>query len=229
MADFRVRARSWVSRRPVALSLAVVVGMGIGALAYYTSRLDGVALYVVTGGVTAAFGALVWAWLTRSTSISEVEVTVPQFSKVKFAVTKDHRIMARRIVAQMVTRVAIQPLDDDTGRVDEAIASLHSLFIFVRELLDDDATSRPTPGRPQVDVLAMNMLTHHLRPFLSTWHRRYGDWRAANEDRPESEWPDDQQFRAELRRLQAQLRPRAVAFAKMAEFDGYLDVIGLSE
>lgn len=228
MADFRVRARSWISRRPVALSLTVVVGMGIGALVYYASRLDGVALCVVTGGVTAAFGVLVWVWLTRSTSVTEVEVTVPQFSKVKFAVTKDHRVMARRIVVQMVTRVAIRPLPDDTGRADEAIASLHSLFLFVRDLVDDDATSRPTPGRPQVDVLAMNMLTRHLGPFLSAWHRRYGDWRAANEDRPESEWPEDQRFRAELRELQAHLRPQAVAFATMAEFDGYLDVIGLS-
>ncbi|MGH3587659.1 MAG: hypothetical protein ACRDQ0_15185, partial [Pseudonocardia sp.] len=214
-----------MSRRPVALAVAVVVGMGIGALVYYASRLDGVALYVVTGGVTAAFGVLVWAWLTRSTTVSEVEVTLPQFSKVKFAVTKDHRILARRIVVQMVTRVAIRPLDDDTGRADEALASLYSLFGFVRDVLDDDATSRPTPGRPQVDVLAMNMLTRHLGPFLGTWHRRYGDWRAANEGRPESEWPEDQRFRAELRRLQGQLRPQAVAFAKMAEFDGYLDVI----
>ncbi|MEU6646525.1 hypothetical protein ABZ863_28815 [Saccharomonospora sp. NPDC046836] len=211
------------------LLVAVIVGMGVGALAYYALRLSGVALYVLTGGVTAAIGAVIWAWLTKSTAVSEVEVTVPQFSKVKFAVTKDHKIMARRIVVQMATRVAVQPLEDNSGRVDEAIASLHSLFLFVRELLDEDATTRPTPGRPKVDVLAMNMLTRHLRPFLSNWHRRYSDWHAANPDRPESEWSEDQKFRSELRQLQAQLRPQAVAFAKMAEYDGYLDVIGLSE
>lgn len=205
------------------------MGMGVGALAYYASRLSGVALYVVTGGVTAVLGAVVWAWLTKSTAISEVEVTVPQFSKVKFAVTKDHKIMARRIVVQMATRVAVQPLDDDAGRVDEAISSLHSLFLLVRELLDEDATTRPTPGRPKVDVLAINMLTCHLRPFLSKWHRRYSDWRAENPDHPESEWPEDQKFRTELRQLQDQLRPQAVAFARMAEYDGYLDVIGLDQ
>ncbi|TNC27694.1 hypothetical protein [Amycolatopsis alkalitolerans] len=219
----------WTRYRLLALLVAAVAGMAIGGLAYYASRLSGVALYVITGGVTAALGAVIWAWLTKSAAVSEVEVTVPQFSKVKFAVTKDHKVMARRIVVQMATRVAVQPLDDDAGRVDEAVASLHSLFRFVRELLDEDAGARPTPGRPNVDVLAMNMLTCHLRPFLSTWHRRYSDWRAANPGQPESEWSDDKAFRTELRDLQAQLRPQAIAFAKMAEYDGYLDVIGLAE
>lgn len=230
MRTSRVRATSRRVRTHLPILVAaVVVGMCVGALAYYATRLDGVILYVLTGGVTAALGAIIWAWLTTSTAVSEVEVTVPQFSKVKFAVTKDHKIMARRIVVQMATRIAVQPLDDDTGRVDEAISSLHSLFMFVRELLDEDASTRPTPGRPRVDVLAMNMLTCQLRPFLSAWHRRYSDWRAAHPDTPESEWPQDRSFREELRRLQATLRPQAVAFATMAEYDGYLDVIGLSE
>jgi hypothetical protein len=203
--------------------------MGVGALAFYASRLSGVALYVITGGVTAVLGAAIWGWFTRSASVSEVEVSVPQLSKVKFAVTKDHKVMARRIVVQMTSRVAVQPLDDDSGRADEAIASLHSLFLFVRNLLDEDATSRATPGRPRVEVLAMNMLNVHLRPFLGKWHRHYDDWRIANPDIAESDWTHDQKFRAALRELQSILKPQAVAFAKMADFDGYLDIIGLDE
>lgn len=223
------KAGWWSRHRLPVLVIAIGVGMGVGALAYFASRLSGVALYVVTGGVTAVLGAAIWGWFTRSTAVSEVEVTVPQFSKVKFAVTKDHKVMARRIVVQMTTRIAVQPLEDDTGRADEAIASLRSLFVFVRDLLDEDAASRPTPGRPKVEVLAINMLTCQLRPFLSRWHRSYDDWRAANRDAAESEWPADQKFRAGLRQLQAELRQQAVAFAKMAEYDGYLDIIGLGD
>jgi hypothetical protein len=229
MGNSRERAAWWVRNRLPALLVAIVAGMVIGALTYYVSRLSGVALYVLTGGVTTVLGVAIWAWLTKSTTISEIEVTVPQFSKVKFAVTKDHKIMARRIVVQMTSRIAVQSLDDDAGRIDEAIASLHSLFIFVRELLDEDATARPTPGRPKIDVLALNMLNCHLRPFLSRWHGSYSNWRTAHPDAPESEWVGDGEFRAALQQLQAELRPQAMAFAKMAEYDGYLDVIGLAD
>lgn len=229
MGNSRERAAWWVRNRLPALLVAIVAGMAIGALTYYVSRLSGVALYVLTGGVTTVLGVAIWAWLTKSTTISEIEVTVPQFSKVKFAVTKDHKIMARRIVVQMTSRIAVQSLDDDAGRIDEAIASLYALFVFVRELLDEDATARPTPGRPKIDVLALNMLNCHLRPFLSRWHGSYSNWRTAHPDAPESEWVGDGEFRAALQQLQAELRPQAMAFARMAEYDGYLDVIGLAD
>lgn len=229
MRTSRATLRRWLARQLPMLLLTVVLGMGIGALTYYASRLTGVALYVSTGGVTAVVGGILWGWLTKSTAVSEVELTVPQFSKVKFAVTKDHRVLARRIVVEMTTRIAVQSLDDDAGRADEALASLYKLFTLVRDLLAEDAEVRPAPGRPYVDVLAMNMLNLHLRPFLSTWHRRYSDWRAANPELPESDWPDDQKFRDELRALQTDLREQATNFAKLAEYDGYLDLIGLAE
>lgn len=219
----RVRPRS----RALVAVAAVLAGMAAGAGAYYGAQLTGVTLYVLTGGVTALLGAAIWEWFTRSAAISEVEVAVPQLSRITFAVSKDHRLMARRIVVQMTSRVAVQPLDEDSGRADEAITSLHALFTFVRDLLDEDAGSRTTPGRPKVDVLALNMINCQLRPFLGRWHRKYDDWRAQHQDAPESEWPEDARFRTELRELQSQLRPRAIAFARIAEYEDYVELIGL--
>lgn len=218
----------WSRHRGTLVAATLVAGMAVGALVYYASRLTGVSLYVLTGGVTAVLGAALWQWFTRSTAISEIEVTVPQFSKIKFAVTKDHKVLARRIVNQMTSRVTVQSLADDTGRADEAIASVFTFFKFVRELLDADITTSSTPGRAKINVLALNMLNLHLRPFLSTWHRNHGDWRVNYPDAPESEWPDDARFRAALRALQSVLRPIAVDFARMAEYEDYLEIIGLS-
>lgn len=211
----------------LAFLVALAVGAASGGLIYVASLLSGVSLYLVVGAVAGLVVAAVLRWFSNSAAISEVEVTVPQLSKITFAVTKDHKVMARRIVNQMASRVAIQPLDDGTGRADEAIASLYGLFTFVRDLLDEDASTRIFPGRPKVDVLAMNLLNRHLRPFLSTWHRAYEDWRAGHPAAPEAEWQADQGFRAALAGLQTELRPIAVAFATMAGYEGYLEIIGL--
>lgn len=231
MAGGRDRLGRWSRlRSPVPalwLVTGVVIGAAGGALAYVASQLNGVGESILAGTIAGLLVAAVVGWFASSTAISEVVVTIPQLSKVTFAVTRDHKVMARRIVVQMASRVAIQPLKDDTGRADEALSSLYTLFTFVRDLLDEDATTKGTPGRPKVDVLALNMLNRHLRPFLSEWHRRYEDWRGAHPDEPEAGWPDDERFRADLRRLRGELQPIAVAFARMADYDGYLEVIGL--
>lgn len=217
----------WVRTSPLTFLAALAVGAASGGLVYAASLLSGVGLYVFGGAVAGVVGAAVYRWFTSSAAVAEVEVTIPQLSRVTFAVTKDHKVLAKRIVNQMASRVAIQPLADGTGRADEAIRSLFGLFTFVRDVLDEDASARVFPGRPKVDVLAMNMINKHLRPFLSTWHRTYDDWRSANVDVSESAWPQDARFRAELRALQEVLRPIAVAFATMAGFEDYTEVIGL--
>lgn len=219
----------WTRARLLVLGAAVVVGMAVGALAFYTTRLTGVTLYTIIGGLAAAFAVVIVEWFNRTTAVSEVEVTVPQLSRVKFAVTRDHKVLARRIVIEMASRVTVQRLDDGQGRADEAIASLFKFFVIVRDLLVEDVSNRPVPERPKVDVLAMNMLNVHLRPFLSTWHRAYEDWRADNPEALESDWPDDQRFRDGLRALQDELRPVAVAFATMADYTNHLEFIGLTE
>lgn len=97
----------WTRARLLALTLAIVVGMIVGALAFYTTRLSGVWLYTIIGGLAAALAVVIVAWFNRAAAVSEVEVIVPQFSKVRFAVTKDHKVMARRLtIPRRTTRVA---------------------------------------------------------------------------------------------------------------------------
>ncbi len=40
-----------------------------------------------------------------------------------------------------------------------------TLFREIRDLLDADAAVRVSSGQPPVDVLALNMLNLHMRPF----------------------------------------------------------------
>jgi hypothetical protein len=163
-------------------------------------------LYVLAGAVAALLGAAVMRWFTRSAAITEVEVVVPQFSKVKFAVTKDHKVLAKRIVVQMTSRIAVRVLADDAGLAREALNSLHSLFLFVRDQLHEDTNTRSVPGRPKVNMLAMNMINNHLAPFLGHWHYCLTNWERRHADQPESDWPDNAKFRAELRALQPHCR-----------------------
>ncbi|TCP48517.1 hypothetical protein EV191_11074 [Tamaricihabitans halophyticus] len=154
----RLTVWAWSRRHLPVLLLAIVVGTVGGAVVYYASLLSGVGLYLLAGGVAGVLVFSVLRWFSSSAAVSEVEVTVPQLSRITFAVTKDHRVMARRIVVQMASRVAIQPLRDGAGRADEALSSLYGLFTLTRDMLDDDASAKPTPGRPKVDVLALNMM-----------------------------------------------------------------------
>ncbi|MFB6720554.1 hypothetical protein ACFCV3_10355 [Kribbella sp. NPDC056345] len=209
------------------MASAAVAGMAGGALVYYALQWTGIGVYVSVGGAAAVLGALAWRWFMKSAVVSEIDVMLPQFSRITFAVTKDHRVLARRILIEMLSRVAVQRLQAGEGRADEVIASLHQLFRIVKELLSSDAETRVPSGRPDVDTLAMNMLNVHLRPFQTRWHGRYEEWRSANQHTSESEWPDNELFRAELEALQDQLRPIAVALAQFAGYENFHRIIGL--
>lgn len=209
------------------LVLAVAGGATLGLLVHLLRFLPSAVLAAVIGAVATVVAVLAVRNVGRSLAVSEVVVNVPQLSRITFAVTKDRRGLAYRIVNQMATRIAVQRLDDDAGDAREALDSLHALFGWLRTALDEEPGSHP-PGRPNVDVLAMNMLNCQLRPFLAYWHPRLRDWRSANEHAPESEWPENRRFRQELVQLQDALRPMAVAFAKMAGYADWTEIIGLS-
>jgi hypothetical protein len=214
-------------RRALVMASVAIAGMAGGALVYYALQWNGISVYVAVGGAAAILGAFAWQWFMKSAVVSEIDVMLPQFSRISFAVTKDHRVLARRILIEMLSRVAVQRLQAGEGRADEVIASLHQLFRIVKELLSSDAETRVPSGRPDVDTLAMNMLNVHLRPFQTRWHGRYEDWRMTNRQAPESEWPESEIFRAELEALQDQLRPIAIALAQFAGYENFHRIIGL--
>ncbi|MGH3433309.1 MAG: hypothetical protein ACRDQB_10800, partial [Thermocrispum sp.] len=218
---------SWLQPYTVILPVGLLVGAAAGALIFVLFQLNGVLAAVVAGAAAGVIGAIAVRSLAGSVSVAEVELTIPHFSKITFATTRDRRSLAYRIVNRMAASIAIQRLGENTGYAREALDSLYRLVRWLGEALDDEPGSRP-PGKPNVDVLALNMLNHQLRPFLSYWHRRLGDWEKATSDGSESAWPDDARFRAELAQLQDRLRPIALGFAELAGYADYAAIIGLS-
>jgi len=67
-----------------------------------------------------------------------------------------------------------------------------------------------------VEHLAVTMLNHELRPFLSKWHPRLREFEKAHPDGQESAWPDNIACRGELRHAQVHLVGFALGFARLA-------------
>jgi len=144
---------------------------------------------------------------------------------VKVAVTTDYKPLARRMVVQLSSRITTRPLNE--GLASEAITSIYDVSQVVRAELLTDTNTRTVPGRPQPNLLALRMLNLTLAPFLERWHPRRKGWQAKHVDAPESAWPLDGEFRAELRALQAELRIYARSFATMIGEEDYMQMIGL--
>lgn len=74
----------------------------------------------------------------------------------------------------------------------------------------------PVSGGQTVEHLAVTMLNHELRPFLSKWHPRLREFEKAHPDGQESAWPYNIACRSELRHIQAHLVDFAIGFARLA-------------
>ncbi|WP_142212517.1 transmembrane 9 family protein [Streptomyces sp. SLBN-118] len=208
---------SQVLRTPVArLLFSVLIGAATGFALFGVTRLSGRDLFVVTGGIAGAASVLMFQVYGRAARLTEVTVTVPQFSQLTFMVNDESRQVAWRLFVETVTRVSTQPLKQDDGLVRETLTSLYGLFATTREALKAGRPSVPLSGGPTVEYLAITMLNRELRPFLSKWHPRLLAYEKAAPDGPESAWPDDADCRAELRTVQTNLRSYALGFARLA-------------
>jgi hypothetical protein len=159
---------------------------------------------------------LVLQFYRRAVRLTEVKITIPQFSELTFLVNDESRAVAWGLFIETVTRVATQPLDDEQGLIREAMNSLYGLFATTRDTLKGSRPSIPAPGSQTVEHLAVTMLNWELRPFLSLWHPRLRQFEQEHPDGPESAWPEAANCRAELRRTQEHLRRYALGFARLA-------------
>ncbi|MEH2191664.1 MAG: hypothetical protein V7K98_03235 [Nostoc sp.] len=138
------------------------------------------------------------------------------------------RKAAWSLYVELVTRIAIQPLDSeqDQGLLREALSSLHSLFGTTRQILKD---AGPDIGgsRESVGGIAIAVLNRGLRPVLSKWHPLLQAWEAqrsldVSPKKHEQDWEKEAQFRSELELLREDLEQYAVALAVIAGVDYYL-------
>lgn len=135
------------------------------------------------------------------------------------------RQAAWELYVELITRVAVVPLEPQAGLLREALTSLHSLFGSTREILRRHG---PTVAQPQDDdghsfgELAVLVLNLELRPLLARWHPLLEQWEAGRPDgrsRTEHEdaWPHAAQLRQELERVGVRLLAYADLLAEAAQ------------
>lgn len=123
-------------------------------------------------------------------------------------------------LVELVTRIAVQPLEIDTGLVREALTSLYSLFGITRQVLKE---AGPDVGasRESVGGIAIAVLNNGLRPFLAKWHPLLQTWEAQkpSDKSPkehEQNWASEPKLRTELQFLRKDLEQYANALAVIA-------------
>lgn len=92
------------------------------------------------------------------------------------------RTAAWELYIEVITRVAVVPLDEDDGLLREALTSLHSLFTTTREILRRHGPAVAEPkrdGQYNLGYLAVALLNFSVRPLLTRWHPALEDWEAA--------------------------------------------------
>jgi hypothetical protein len=202
-------AQSLVARSMLAAASGAVVGLFV----YLVRGIDGYPLYLVVGiTVGVAMAALVHLYV-RSVSLTEIKVNVPQLSQLTFVVNNDAKRTAWEIFIEVSTRISTQPLAEEEGFLREALNSLYHLFGRTRDLLAHAQPTKLTGGHT-VEYLALTMLNHELRPFLSKWHPRLARFEQTGKD--EAEWADNATFRAELEQLRQRLVEFTLSFARLA-------------
>lgn len=196
--------------------LAVVLAGGVVGilLGWLATQLGAVLAGGFVAGVVGALWLLRWADGER-VSLTLHRLSVPGLPDVEIAVDRSHREAAWRILVQLTSRVATQPVEDDEGEDELALRSLHTTFTSIREEL-----VAMTPGHAvagvAIESVALRLLNRELRPFLTRWHPVYDAWKAKATGEP---WPEHTAFREDLRALQGRVRPYVDNLARMLGLD----------
>ncbi|MEV5489463.1 hypothetical protein AB0L47_15870 [Streptomyces bobili] len=197
-------------------ALAGLIGAVGGIVAYSISRTGGQTLSIVVGGLVGIALVLGTEFYRRSAQLTEVQLTLPG-SVMVFTANTDMRQAALRMFFQASTRVATRPLDDGSGNLREALTSLKTLFDLYREPLESGAAPPPPAKGDSVHELVLDILNFELAPFLAKWHPRLSAWEAAHQDEAdEAAWPENADFREDLKDLQRRLRPYVIGLGNIA-------------
>ena len=152
----------------------------------------------------------------------KVSLSLPfGIGKVEWEVDQTQHEAAWSLYVELVTRIAVEPLEADEGLMREALNSLYSLFGTTREILKE---AGPNVGISinSVGGIAIAVLNRGLRPFLAKWHpllQTYEARRPHNNlslKEHEQQWSEEGKLRDELEKLRQDLKQYANALAKIA-------------
>uniref|UniRef100_B8HPE4 Uncharacterized protein n=1 Tax=Cyanothece sp. (strain PCC 7425 / ATCC 29141) TaxID=395961 RepID=B8HPE4_CYAP4 len=133
------------------------------------------------------------------------------------------RRAAWSLYVELVTRVAIQPLQNDQGLLRETLISLYSIFETTRVILKE---AGPDVGasRSSLGGIAITVLNSGIRPFLTKWHPKLQAWEVQKPEglslkEHESNWTEKHTLYTELNNLRQDLDQYAKALAIIAGVD----------
>ena len=151
----------------------------------------------------------------------EVSISIPLIGiSAKWKPDPTERRAAWSLYIELVTRIAVEPLEGDEGLLREALNSLYSLFGTTREILKE---AGPDVGASHNSVggIAITVLNKGLRPFLTKWHHRLQVWEAkrthdVSPKEYEDKFPEIRDLRKELEVLRQDLSQYALALEEIA-------------
>lgn len=120
---------------------------------------------------------------------------------------------AWELYIELLTRIATQPLPDDSGMESAALESVYSLFGITRSILRKYGTD--CLGFAKIAIIVLNQV---IRPFTARWHRL--ECEGAFDD-----YTKTLEFRSELKELQASL---VNYMGMLAEIAGVEDISALT-
>lgn len=153
--------------------------------------------------------------------VKKVSFSLPfGIGSVEWEADPTERRAAWSLYVELVTRIAVQPLEADQGLLREALTSLYNLFPVTRQILKE---AGPDVGAScdSVGGIAIAVLNNGLRPFLAKWHPLLQTCEA---ERPpnlspkehEQKWSEKSKLREELESLRKDLEQYANALAVIA-------------
>jgi hypothetical protein len=129
------------------------------------------------------------------------------FLEGEFSPQDPDRRAAWEMYVELLTRVATQGLNPEEGDENSALHSLSDVFSLTREIL-----KRNGSGSGEFAKIAIPILNQVIRPFTSKWHR-------LSEHNCFIEGNRCDEFRVELREVQAVLRNYTRSLAAMAQVE----------
>lgn len=121
---------------------------------------------------------------------------------------------AWEMYVELLTRIATQPLSDNSGMESSALDSVYSLFGITRSILRK--YGKDSIGFAKIAVVVLNQI---VRPFTARWHKLS----------EEGAFQDEEQcarFRDELKELQTDLKHY---MGMLAEIAGVEDISAINQ
>ncbi|MEM6633954.1 MAG: hypothetical protein AAF694_30040 [Bacteroidota bacterium] len=127
------------------------------------------------------------------------------------------RKAAWELYVELLTRISTQFLQPNAGDEKTALTSIFSLFATTREIL-----KKHGPECASFSKVAIIVLNQIIRPFTAKWHKL--SLAGAFDD------PDQcLKFRAELAKLQQELRKYTYALSDIAQVEDFTDLEHVKE